>query len=965
MPTNRSVKVPSHIEQSFAFPGPPVMKTVITLLVLLLSPAFVQASGIITGKVIDAKTREPLRGVTVRLPGTYYGAYSSPEGVYTVKKIAPGTYTLELSFIGYKKVQKTGIKIGEGDTLTLNFSLEQTDILFDKEIVVIGDKPLVDVEETQSIKNVGRTEIDNMVAEKISDVLVQQTGVVQQNNEIHIRGGRGYEAAYLVDGVSVQDPLAGTGFGLQMSASAVEEVEIITGGFNPEFGQATSGVINIKTREGRDNYEGSAAYRRAWRLYGRNPYDRDTNSSFVTDIGEFSLGGPEPITRDLLPALGITIPGRINFFLNLYGNFSDAITPSFARTEVRSTLIDPVLSPRQDNSLTGLLKLSWIISPSLRLTYSFNQSTGLNRNTRSLQTNLEYTRPGPGYQYEFQNNMDGALTYASLVQLHSFTWLHTLSTSDFYELRVSNFYSRLKVDANGRDFSNYREARDIPTVPATYYQTSDSTKLGIIPGDGFFDFGNGDIWNDHYVDEWNARFDYTNFISEKNRLKTGVDLRFQELQQANIYKPWLGPLGLNNDVFHVNPVIGAVYAQNNISFKGLVLNYGLRFDVWAPGQLVDNAIADQSIPTITEQQRQSYLDGTFSLLGRRWKGRLSPRIGVSHPVTNNQMLFFSYGHFNKLPRPQYVYAKLSPQAASSTYQRFGNPDLDPETTIAYELGLRSQLSTDDILTVTAYYKDIFDYVQTRRAKVNNPRLAGGSFLTYANADYARSRGIEIEYKKRIGDWFRGQASVTYSVVTGKSSSADEGALVEQGVADEIVGETFMSWDRPWQANATANFVVKKDEPLFGLTGLDDINAFIRFFFQSGERYTPDVPVIDPTTGQQQVLPNGKPVYRSDNTNILGEFGTPWWWVDLNIEKYFSFGGLRWTVTLEVINLFDRKNPNILNPVTGEAYEYGDATPVDWNDPLYPQLQSPVDPFPFNPARYLDRRTVRLGTSVRF
>ena len=124
-------------------------------------------------------------------------------------------------------------------------------------------------------------------------------------------------------------------------------------------------------------------------------------------------------------------------------------------------------------------------------------------------------------------------------------------------------------------------------------------------------------------------------------------------------------------------------------------------------------------------------------------------------------------------------------------------------------------------------------------------------------------------------------------------------------------------------------------------------------------------MVDPTTGEQQRLPNGRPVYRADDDNINGAFGMAWWWVDMNIEKYFSFAGWKWTVSLEVVNLFDRKNPEIINPVTGGAYEYGDPTPTDWNDPLYPQLQSPIDPYPFNPARYLNRRTVRLGTSVRF
>jgi len=91
------------------------------------------------------------------------------------------------------------------------------------------------------------------VVENIGDVVTQQTGVVKSDNSIHIRGGRSYESAFLLDGVSVQDPLAGTGFGLQLSSNAIEEVEVITGGFNAEYGQATSGVVNVRTREGSDN----------------------------------------------------------------------------------------------------------------------------------------------------------------------------------------------------------------------------------------------------------------------------------------------------------------------------------------------------------------------------------------------------------------------------------------------------------------------------------------------------------------------------------------------------------------------------------------------------------------------------------------------------------------------------------------------------------------------------------------
>src|SRR3990172_11607394 len=95
-------------------------------------------------------------------------------------------------------------------------------------------------------------------------------------------------------------------------------------------------------------------------------------------------------------------------------------------------------------------------------------------------------------------------------------------------------------------------------------------------------------------------------------------------------------------------------------------------------------------------------------------------------------------HFSKRPKPQFIYAKLDPATAQSTFQKFGNPDLDPETTVAYELGLQSQFSSDDVLTVTAYNKDIFDYVSTRQARLAWARLSSTNFITYVNQDYARS-----------------------------------------------------------------------------------------------------------------------------------------------------------------------------------------------------------------------------------
>ena len=178
------------------------------------------AQSIIRGTIADKSTKKPISSVTIRVMGTYYGAISDANGAYFIKKIPAGkNYTLEITRIGFRTIKKTGIALGKKDTLALNFTMEESNIALDKDVIVIGERPLVDVEETQSLRSVNRENIQQMVAENVTDILTQQTGLISQNNEIFIRGGRGYEAAYLLDGVSIQDPLAGTGFGLQLSAN--------------------------------------------------------------------------------------------------------------------------------------------------------------------------------------------------------------------------------------------------------------------------------------------------------------------------------------------------------------------------------------------------------------------------------------------------------------------------------------------------------------------------------------------------------------------------------------------------------------------------------------------------------------------------------------------------------------------------------------------------------------------------
>lgn len=930
--------------------------------------------GRIEGRVLDAKGTEGLPGANVVLKGTYHGGSSNIDGVVKIENVNPGSYTIEVTLLGYRVVQFTNIKVEAGQTTRFTARMEETVLAMDKEVIVIGEKPLFDIEETASRRSVGQQDIQAAALTKVENIVALQPGVVFSDNEIHIRGGRTHEAALLLDGVSIQDPLAGTGFGLQVSPGSIQDVEVITGGYNAEYGQATSGIVSITTREGSEKYSGSVSYKLDH--FGLN---KNARSNWNTDNFDISLSGPEPITSHLLPTLGIEIPGSISFFGTVFAKRSDDYTrwvqitdgqgrPAGYVVQAPNGLYSSIFpsgggssfSPRRNNDYSMLAKFTYKPTGTVKLSYTFNQSVVINQNTQTIQATLDRVEPNPGYQYLFQFIPDSANTFTQRNIQHAISWTHTLSKEMFYDVRISRYTAHIRGDANGKDFSQYIEPQDIVTFPIRYYNQNTDT-VGVIPGDGFYDVGAPSSFRDQYASEITLKFDLTNYFSERNKFKTGIEMRFQELQMVDIFRPWIKPQGFDNDIYNVNPALGALYVQDNITLKGMILNVGLRLDYWLPGKYVDDIASDTSSSLIVSPGlRKQYLDNTFSLFGRRVKARMSPRLGISHPISDNQTLFFSYGHFSKFPRPQYVYSKLNRTSVRSNTAAVGNPDLNPETTVAYELGVRNQLSGNDVLTVTAYYKDIFDYI-TEKTVRRTSGLGGTQFYsTNLNADYARVKGIEVEYKKRIGNWFRASVAGSYSIATGKSSSPNENSVRLQEGEPENIKERFLIWDRPMQISANFNFTVPKDEPLFDFAPgiLDDYNLFVRVFYQSGKRYTPQR-----LLGTNAIT--GRPEWITDIERINEGRGENWFTVDLNFEKYFDLGFARLIAAIEVQNLLNNKNSQIINPVTGRAYEYGDPTPLSWNDPVYPQLTGNVSPYPYDPARYREPRTMRLSLALRF
>ena len=934
--------------------------SLIAALFILASYCAQAQTGRIIGRVVDERNGEGLPSVNIVVKGTYYGGATDIDGRYKIEKIRPGVYNIDVNLLGYKSVQYSGIRVEDGKTVELNVKMAESVLSLGQEVVIIGEKRLFDVEETSSKRTMKGEDLSVTAVQSVKDVVGLQTGVVQSDNEIHIRGSRGYENAYLVDGVSVQDVLGGTGFGLQVSPDAIQEMEVITGGYNAEYGQATSGVVNITTKEGGDKYRGGISYK-------TDKINGIHSRHFANlDIMEAYLSGPVPGVTELLP-------GTTTFFLSTSGNISDGYTRWQERilsgkptgqydAYVPNQLVSSIFGGskyafRLANSYSMVSKITWKPVATMKLTYAFNGSVSIDQNTSTIKTTLERDEPSPGYPYQFQHILDSAGTFTQINLQHTLTWTHTLSPKSFYEVRLSRYTAHVRGDANGKFDTLYNEPRDIVTFPLQYYTKDTLGGVGVIPGDGFYDVGNPATWRDHSLENYTLKVDFTNNFSEKNKFKAGVEMNFQNLQMVDISQPWIKPLGINYDMYTVSPAYGSMYAQDNITISGMVLNFGMRFDYWFPGKYVDDAINDPTVQLASDDMRELYKSQTNVLFGRHWKGSLSPRLGISHPVSDNQTLFFSYGHFSKLPNPTFVNSKLTGTSAKSSGQTIGNPNLNPETTVAYELGLRNQITENDVLTITTYYKDIFNYITSRTVRSATGRQ---TYNMYVNSDYARSRGLEIEYTHRFNTNLRSTFSGTYSIATGKSSSATEALFnLSSSLSETAIKENYVSWDRPLQLSLTANLTVKKNEPLFdfGSGILEDYNIFVRAFYQSGKRYTEQIfNDIDPGTGRYEYVANSQ-----NPLQLIGEY---WFYVNMNIEKYFDVGFAKLTVSLEIQNLLDNKNSQIINPVTGRAYEYGDHT-SGGNDPLYPALQGTISPFPYDPARYMAPRTARLGIALRF
>jgi len=224
------------------------------LLLLLLTPFFVYSgtTGKLAGTIKDAQTGEPLVGANVIIEGTNFGAATNVNGEYVILNISPGRYNVKFSFIGYETTLMQDVSITVDQTTILQITLNPQTILVD-EVIVTARTPLIQKDVTSSISVITREEIEALPVATFTELLSLQAGVTGSGSNLHVRGGRTNEVAYMIDGTLVDDPLLG-GLATNINNDAIQEMSLLSGTFNAEYGDALSGVVNIVTRDGTDKF---------------------------------------------------------------------------------------------------------------------------------------------------------------------------------------------------------------------------------------------------------------------------------------------------------------------------------------------------------------------------------------------------------------------------------------------------------------------------------------------------------------------------------------------------------------------------------------------------------------------------------------------------------------------------------------------------------------------------------------
>jgi hypothetical protein len=937
------------------------------LSVILLVPVlFAGNTGKIAGTIKDKKTGEPLIGVNVRIDGHPMGAASDFDGRYSVMNIPPGDYIVVATFIGYQTVRVTDIRVKSDLTTTIDVEMSETVLELGQEVVIIAERPLVQKDLTAKTAIVSGKEIAAMPVTEVGAVLSLQAGFVAGS----LRGGRSGEVAYWIDGVPVTDGFNG-GQVVEVNKSLVQELQLVSGAFNAEYGQAMSGIVNISTKEGGRSFTGGLG------VYFGDYVTKDKELFPGTSFNPSNIHNYEgnlsgPILGDDLTFFAnlryIYFNGYLNGYRRFHPNnigYMDAASV-FHISRDSSGLGDGSVVPMSwSRRAYGQGKLTWRIAPTAKLTgnyiYDFNVSKAYNRS-------YFYNPDGIG------NNYNGSHT--AIMQFS-----HTLNNSTFYTiggsffLRDSKYYLydlqyRDSVDVSGK----YLGAFEVVNPNGPRYVSS---KLFSTASGYSFLVGGTDLGKFHRSTQTAlVKVDLTSQVDATNMVKLGLEYRqhlinFEStsllpLQEQGDIDPTrdspfirtrIVPLSeMGHDFYEHRPRELAAYIQDKMEFSSIIVNIGVRFDYFAPD---GHVLKDPSDPNIYVPikpgnrfrdlnndgiQQTSSGEDTLTVTDRRayWyrkatnKFAVSPRLGVSFPITATGIVHFSYGHFFQVPRFERLYENPDFKLGSTTGNVgvIGNADLEPERTVSAELGVQQQLTEDLAIDVTAYLRDFRGLTGTRGEEIV---IFGGTskYTKYINSDFGFAKGLLVTVDKRFTAGMSARLDYTYQLVKGSASDPQEAQRATTSGARPEVQLNPLGWDQ----RHTLNLSLMYAAPGWGVSTIAQ--------YGSGTPYTPSSRTSN------------------DISVLLTNIQTKPAYLNVDVRTYYEMEIMRTNFTLyaRIFNLFDIRNEVGVFDDTGRAGSTRYLAEAQANNP--DQSINTVAQWYRIATNYSEPRRVEFGMNVEF
>ncbi len=896
--------------RSRPFGTPAVLLVSLFVLFLAMNQAWSGTTGKIAGKISDGQTGEPLLGVNVLIVGTTIGSSTNVDGEYFILNIPPGTYALKASSVGYTPLSVSAVKVTVDQTTRIDLKLQSQSVEIG-DVVVTATRPIVQRDLTSTVSSVGGDEIAKLPLEDVASVVNLQAGVV----EGHFRGGRVNEVKYLIDGIAVNDVYSGN-FSMEAEMNSLQEVQVLSGTFNAEYGEALSGVVNQVTKVAGEAYSGEFSAYTGDYVSNRTGLFQHIGHISPTNLYNVqgSISGPVPGIESLLKFF---VSGR--YFYDdgyLYGKrvFNPSDSSNFTANDPNQWYVgatgDGAYVPmnfQKRMSLQG------------KLAINVGGAKGI------VLNGLYQTRDYRDYDHAFQLNPDGDYLRYQKSFLGSASYTEVFSDAAFLDVSASALVS---------DYKQYVYKDPLDPRYVNPERTRDA-------GANSFLTGGTQNWHfSHRTNTYSGKMDLTSQVTPVHQVKTGVEAMFHMLKYEDYqirvdassgFKPALPPAGsFDYNTYKNNPYQLSWYAQDKIELEYLVVNIGVRFDYFQPdGQ----ALKDPDNIAILDSLQPPYPDKYFTRASA--KSQFSPRIGISYPITDRGAVHFSYGHFFQIPAFEFLYKNPNfripltgsfPEFVGNT---IGNAGLEPQRTTMYEVGLQQEIGPDLGLTVTGYYKDIRNLLGIQVHIKNDFKKYG----MYVNRDYGSVRGFTVSLEKRLSGGFGGTFDYTYQIAKGNASDPNDDFNKAQANPPIESNKQLvpLSWDRRHSLNVTLTVGVP-----------DDVIGSVIGRFGSGLPYTPSF------QNQRTGLEN------SDNR-------PPFYNVDVYVTKFLNLSGINLSLFLKVYNLFDFANEVDVFTDTGRAGYTLELT----RSQEAPRGVNTLQEYYTRPDFYSSPRQVVVGVAVGF